>query len=128
MNDPAFKKYLVSSGTYFIMCHDGARAAHHLDIDHSAEEASYWDRQKSTFRRMIGQFMSLGFNVALVNGLEIRDTKVRAEPKSPHTACALCGSNLRVLIEGNGHDSSRETQSGHNAGDCKVSYWTESSI
>lgn len=89
VNDPAFKEYLVSSGTYFIMCHDGARAAHHFEIDHSAEEANYWNRQKSTFRRMIGRFMSLGFNVALVNGLEIRDTKVCPEPNSPSTACAL---------------------------------------
>lgn len=85
----------MSSGTYFIMCHDGARATHDLHIDHSAEEESYWNRQRSTFRRMIHQFMSLGFNVALVNGLEIRDTKVRPGPNSSPTASALCGSNLR---------------------------------
>lgn len=71
VNDPAFKEYLVSLGTYFIMCHDGARATHDLHIDHSADETSYWNWQRSTFRRMIRQFMSLGFNVALVNGLGI---------------------------------------------------------
>lgn len=76
LNDPTFTEYLVSSGTYFIMCHDGARAPNNFEIEYSAEEASYWNRQKSTFRWMIWQFMSLGFNVALANGLEIRDTKV----------------------------------------------------
>lgn len=89
VNDPTFKEYLVSSGTYFIMCHDGARAPNHVEIEHSAEQAGFWNRQKSTFRRMIGQFMSLDFNVALVNGLEIRDTKVCPELNSLHSMGTL---------------------------------------
>lgn len=76
LNDPTFKEYLESSGTYFIMCHDGARPASYSQIKYLVKEVSYWSRQKSAFRSMIGQFMSLGFNVVLVNGLEIRDTKV----------------------------------------------------
>lgn len=71
------------------MCHDGARAANHFEIEHSAEEPSYWNRQKSTFRRMIRQFMSLGFNVALINGLEIRDTKVCPDLYFLHSTCIL---------------------------------------
>lgn len=83
----------MSSGTYFIMCHDGARAPNNFEIEYSAEEASYWNRQKSTFRRMIGQFMSLGFNVALANGLEVRDTKVCPDLYFIHNMCTLKGLN-----------------------------------
>ena len=78
----------MSSGTYFIMCHDGARAPNNFEIQYSAEESSYWNRQKSRFRSMIWRFMSLGFNVALANGLQIRDTKV-CPGLCLSTVCAL---------------------------------------
>lgn len=91
LNDPTFTEYLVSSGTYFIMCHDGARAPNNFEIEYSAEETSYWNRQKSTFRRIIWRFMSLGFNVALANGLEIRDTKVGPDLCFIHSMCTLRG-------------------------------------
>jgi hypothetical protein len=60
----------VSSGVYFIMCHDGATQA-------ISEPQTPRDRfTKFRFRRMIRLFVLLGFNVALINGLEVRDTKV----------------------------------------------------
>lgn len=56
-----FKQYLNETGMYFVMCHDGAQ--HKRGII-------------SSLRTKIITFISRGYNVALVNGLEWRDTKV----------------------------------------------------
>lgn len=77
VHDPTFENYLESSGIYFIMCHDGAHTPIKSGMKHSVLGASNESWRKVAFRKMIRQFISLGFNVALVNGLEVRDTKVR---------------------------------------------------
>lgn len=77
VGNPTFKEYLESSGVYFVMCHDGAYVPIKPRKNRPALDTSVGDWQKVTFRKMIGQFISLGFNVALINGLEVRDTKVR---------------------------------------------------
>jgi hypothetical protein len=97
-----FEAYLASSGAYFFMCHDGASGGtSRLDIvqddlsesDESSESDGSGDdkdddagddesmpaeevRSKIGFRSMIHWFICQGYNVALVNTLECRDTKV----------------------------------------------------
>ncbi|KAI9764046.1 MAG: hypothetical protein M1840_008922 [Geoglossum simile] len=70
--DPAFNEYLKSSGVYFVMCHDGAVQTHPESESRGSKIA------KVAFRRMIQRFILPGFSVALINGLDVRDTKVMA--------------------------------------------------
>ncbi|KAI9783682.1 MAG: hypothetical protein M1839_003530 [Geoglossum umbratile] len=70
--DPTFSEYLESSGVYFVMCHDGATQTQ------SETEAPDNKSTKVAFRKMIRRFILPGFSVALINGLEVRDTKVMA--------------------------------------------------
>jgi len=74
--DPAFENYLQSSGVYFVMCHDGARGPNRPGWEGSEMNAVTTQTQKVALRKMILRFIFTGFNVALVNGLEVRDTKV----------------------------------------------------
>lgn len=74
--DPDFRKYLESSGIYFVMCHDGALTPAKSEESHLSMEANATDWQKIALRKTIRHFIRSGFNVALVNGLEVRDTKV----------------------------------------------------
>lgn len=104
--DQEFVDYLASSGTYFFMCHDGALSSRVLGVvdgggsesDVSTEsegpKASGDDADgaedagdgvkmptsellaRSGFRSMIHWFICRGYNVALLNTLECRDTKV----------------------------------------------------
>lgn len=76
IQDPRFKEYLESSGIYFIMCHDGAYAPVQSTLQSRVINAEKGDWQKVAFRKMICHFISSGFNVALVNGLEVKDSKV----------------------------------------------------
>jgi ATP-dependent RNA helicase DDX60 len=69
-HDPAFNEYLESSGVYFVMCHDGAVQTQ------SESEARGSKIAKFKFRSMIRRFILPGFSVALINGLDVRDTKV----------------------------------------------------
>jgi ATP-dependent RNA helicase DDX60 len=77
VHDPAFEEYLESIGIYFIMCHDGAHNPVKFPKKHSVLSVSDGEWQKVAFRKTIRRFISSGFNVALINGLEARDTKVR---------------------------------------------------
>ncbi|TKA25301.1 hypothetical protein B0A50_06205 [Salinomyces thailandicus] len=74
-----FAKYLSASGPYFVMMHDGAqpekRAGKHMAAEDAAVEKSPTS-QRVGLRQMVLQFIGQGYNVALVNGLEWRDTKV----------------------------------------------------
>lgn len=122
-----FAEYLAASGSYFLMCHDGAfpecemkkKADAVLDYndntdvdDESACESTEYSAEESWadeseegseeeeeegsdsdggseqglfeatehnvgFRSMINWFVSRGYNIALINDLECRDTKVR---------------------------------------------------
>ncbi|KAF2455466.1 hypothetical protein BDY21DRAFT_365243 [Lineolata rhizophorae] len=78
-NSSEFVDYLHSSGMYFIMCHDGAASKQETSMAAyiSAENRrSDVPDAKTYFRAMIASFISLGYNVALINGLELRDTKI----------------------------------------------------
>jgi hypothetical protein len=59
------------------MCHDGAHTPVKFAKKHSMLGANDGKWQKVAFRKAIQRFISSGFNVALINGLEVRDTKVR---------------------------------------------------
>lgn len=74
---PQFADYLRASSPYFVMMHDGAqpekrRLKHNSD---SVTETSP-STQRVGLRGMILTFISQGYNVALINDLEWRDTKV----------------------------------------------------
>ena len=85
MRDLSFQRYLVDTGVYFIMCHDGAT------VDRTTSTESYISQTRDDFARIEAQEMSRkislramiftlinqGYNIALINGLEFMDTKVR---------------------------------------------------
>ncbi|KAJ5499011.1 Helicase C-terminal [Penicillium expansum] len=96
-----FKAHLISSGAYLFMCHDGAFTEQNnddaaSDLDNSDSESDSDtsdledDDQKGSFvdkrgeisrfklRAMIYWFVVHGYNLALLNSLEFRDTKVMA--------------------------------------------------
>lgn len=85
VQDLAFQDYLSAVGVYFVMCHDGANAVPLLaDVDHQAEDNYKRDdleaqemSRRIKFRAMICLLIRKGYNVALVNGLDWQDTKVR---------------------------------------------------
>lgn len=88
--DSRFNDYLKQSGVYFMMCHDGAST---MTLD--GEPAAKSNKRETTsrvepgvtfraanrigFRRMIYLMIIRGYNVALVNGVEWMDTKVRLD-------------------------------------------------
>ncbi|KAK4988926.1 hypothetical protein LTR66_007187 [Elasticomyces elasticus] len=81
VNSPAFARYLEDTGMYFMMCHDGAspvQSARNKVIKASKLELAIdgASEPRLAFRAMILNFVARGYNVALVNGLEWRDTKV----------------------------------------------------
>ena len=57
------------------MCHDGAHVPVRSGRDDSEMEFNVTHKQTLAFRKMIRRFIFSGFNVALINGLEVRDTK-----------------------------------------------------
>lgn len=83
--DEGFQEYLLSSGAYFVMTHDGANPLD-LDVDHPVLERSpdldfaTVEREelqrRATFRSAIFSILDHGYNVALIDGLEWMDTKV----------------------------------------------------
>lgn len=82
LESSSFSKYLQNSGAYFMMCHDGALTT---SIAHDGSNPKIEAAQK-LFRAAIAFFMSEGYNVALINDLEFRDTKVLDLPNlfPPH--------------------------------------------
>lgn len=99
-----FKSFLTASRAYFIMCHDGAFVNIEPGVECSASPESE-DGQESDysfeevesavpinlashaigFRSMINWFVCLGYSIALLNGLECRDTKVRSISLRSHS-------------------------------------------
>ena len=81
--DEKYEEYLERAGIYFIMCHDGAQVPQQANTITPAE-ASTGDFQptQSITTQMVGfqlfilRSMLAGYNLALVNSLEWRDTKV----------------------------------------------------
>lgn len=85
VQDPEFEEYLTESGVYFVLCHDGAdlTALDEMpstlledEIEKTRREAEDFSR-KLLFRTMICSLINQAYNVALINGLEWMDTKVR---------------------------------------------------
>ena len=83
------------------MCHDGSRTA--SEIKEGKEEGGSEegiisnvpeDRSAYAFRAMILWLTLLGFNVALVNEVEFRDTKVR----NVHQDNISCKSELNYNL------------------------------
>ena len=87
---PAFEAYLQATGVYFVLCHDGASAGRVInaatrrtasgattpDVKLHGDSQGKTETKKLVFRGMIRWFITHGFNVALVDGLEWRDTKI----------------------------------------------------
>lgn len=82
--DHTFQDYLIASGMYFIMTHDGAspvpldkdpRLVKNQDLDLESVEGEELQR-RANFRTTIFHFVDYGYNVALIDGLEWMDTKV----------------------------------------------------
>jgi hypothetical protein len=82
-----FKEYMDSADLYFVLCHDGAspfvtkqkalRSANKVpgSVEEDRNDAAHV-YSRTMFRSMIFWFIKQGYNAALVNGLEWRDTKV----------------------------------------------------
>ncbi|KAK3113657.1 hypothetical protein LTR53_008839 [Teratosphaeriaceae sp. CCFEE 6253] len=73
-----FMKYLSATGPYFVMMHDGAQTAERRGkhMKPAAAADSTPGEGRVGLRHMIVHFAERGYNVALANGLEWRDTKV----------------------------------------------------
>ena len=82
--DPAFTKYMETSAIYFVMCHDGAFAPVKSKTKQPVIDAYNGSWQRIALRKTIQHFIRTGFNVALVNGLEVKDTKV-CKQLEPHS-------------------------------------------
>lgn len=71
-----FLHYLEQASLYFMMTHDGAspidRKGKHVGQDTQSAAIA----QRLPLRRMLESFLSRGYNIALINGLEWMDTKV----------------------------------------------------
>ncbi|KAF2742177.1 P-loop containing nucleoside triphosphate hydrolase protein [Sporormia fimetaria CBS 119925] len=87
VRSPGFARYVESTDLYFIMCHDGATSdaqrrrnvlakRRGSEANGDEEDAEVDLRVKGMLRLLIYWFLDQGHNVALVNGLEFRDTKV----------------------------------------------------
>lgn len=91
IHDAKFQKYLQENGTYFIMCHDAATPDRRVGLYPEIQSTEASDTpsdgvemlRKTALRTMICTFVSHGYNVALVNGLEWHDTKVSSASCSP---------------------------------------------
>jgi hypothetical protein len=84
----AFERYLEASGVYFILCHDGAQTSHKSTQAArpgdrgSAEDGSATKNENNRLKRIVARgmiywFLTREYNVASIDGLEWRDTKVR---------------------------------------------------
>ncbi|KAL8773104.1 MAG: hypothetical protein Q9194_004403 [Teloschistes cf. exilis] len=83
-HEPAFQDYLKASGAYFFMTHDGANP---LSVDQDprlsgkrSQDLESIEKQelqrRTTFRATILSLIDLGYNIALIDGLEWMDTKI----------------------------------------------------
>ncbi len=86
MQDFSFQRYLIDTGVYFVMCHDGANVdpttsnegSKRQAGDDSARIETQEMSRKTRLRAMIFTLINRGYNIALINGLEFIDTKVEA--------------------------------------------------
>lgn len=71
-----FRQYLESAGIYFIMSHDGSEPSSAFKDKKGTGLSSASQASARAFRSMISWLTLLGFNVALINEVEWRDSKV----------------------------------------------------
>lgn len=71
-----FAEYIRHTSPYFVMMHDGATASERKGRFMVEGESHGAPKSRLALREMILNFIERGYNVALVNGLEWRDTKV----------------------------------------------------
>lgn len=77
-----FSEYLMVSGAYFMLCHDGADptlpSGEPSETPDGTIQLHRGNRssKKVAFRSLIYLMINRGYNVALINGLEWMDTKV----------------------------------------------------
>jgi ATP-dependent RNA helicase DDX60 len=91
--DPDFVRHVRENGVYFVMCHDGVPST-------MAVGRNDFEGPRRRLRTMIIWFLRrLACNVALINEVEFKDTKVRTVRKS---FAALC------LTRSGYHPGSRE--------------------
>jgi hypothetical protein len=69
-----FEDYLRTVNVYFVMCHNGAFAAKGGNLESSSSES---------WLLLVKGFMNHRYNVALINEIEWRDSKVRLPPQIP---------------------------------------------
>ncbi|SMY22427.1 unnamed protein product [Zymoseptoria tritici ST99CH_1A5] len=116
-DSPEFIEYLHKASPYFLMTHDGAKAVAHKSHFNSEDSGqAFPNDHRVHLREMILSFIERGFNVALVNGLEWRDTKVmtmvlegrrRANiganvevvSRKPHSSTTDVSAHLQKLID-----------------------------
>jgi hypothetical protein len=79
---PEFAQYLTHHAPYFVMAHDGAEATQrkgkHVPVGTDVSVDVQLNANRAALREMILFFIDQGYNVALLNGLEFRDTKAMA--------------------------------------------------
>jgi hypothetical protein len=71
-----FLQYLEQTSLYFMMTHDGASPIDRKGKHMGQETQSTAAAERLPLRRMLESFLSRGYNIALINGLEWMDTKV----------------------------------------------------
>lgn len=67
-DDDGFQQYLARTRPYFVMCHNGA-------------DISKGGRIQFSLRGFIWRMVAAGYNIALINEVEFRDSKVRQRSK-----------------------------------------------
>ena len=105
MRDVSFQRYLIDTGVYFVMCHDGANVDTPTSTEASlcqigddlARIETQEKSRKTRLRGMIFTFLNQGYNIALINGLEFIDTKVRAN-------VIACSSIYLLILCPTGYD------------------------
>ncbi|KAL8736319.1 MAG: hypothetical protein Q9181_002497 [Wetmoreana brouardii] len=113
--DPAFQGYLKASSAYFVMTHDGANPVP-LDRDprltrnrnlHLETIERHELQRRRVFRRSIFCFIDLGYNVALVDGLEWLDTKIMTMVvegiRKSKTALRIDHAGFSAQLDGQGN-------------------------
>ncbi|KAF2770464.1 P-loop containing nucleoside triphosphate hydrolase protein [Teratosphaeria nubilosa] len=71
-----FEKYNAATGPYFLMMNDGATAEKRKGKHVETEKPLAVTAEAIQLRTMILYFVARGYNIALVNGLEWRDSKI----------------------------------------------------
>ncbi|MCJ1400686.1 hypothetical protein MMC11_003894 [Xylographa trunciseda] len=111
VHDSAFTSYLETSAIYFVMCHDGAYATAESKTESPITGAYDGSWQRIALRKTIQHFIGIGFNVALVNGLEVKDTKVMAMIVEGRRGNIIQSKHQDLMpMSGNGTNGSLDTK------------------